>query len=205
MNINGVQSNTTNQYSASKKVQTKETDYKKASLPTDTYERSAQVEQKVPYEKPKKLTNEQVNALKEKQAEDKANMLSQMMQANTYQQAGSYRKSQSGEDLITKIFGSLDKGLPPLATTKEGALEAISEGGAYSVDAVATRIMDMAKALAGGDASKFDTLKAAVEKGFKQAGLAFEKAANQKLPQISKDTYDEVMKRFETWQQELAR
>ena len=51
------------------------------------------------------------------------------------------------------------------------AAESIAEGGEYSVDAVAGRIMDMAKALSGGDPSKIDTLRTAVQKGFQAAGV----------------------------------
>ena len=46
------------------------------------------------------------------------------------------------------------------------AKNSISDGGYWSVDSVAGRIMDMAKTLAGGDATKFETLKNAVIEGF---------------------------------------
>lgn len=75
------------------------------------------------------------------------------------------------------------------------AKASISEGGEYSVDAVATRIMDMAKALSGGDESKIAVLREAVEKGF---GAAAGKMGG-KLTDISSQTYDEVMKRFDDW------
>ena len=80
------------------------------------------------------------------------------------------------------------------------AAESIAEGGEYSVDAVATRIMDMAKALAGGDKSKIGLLKDAVKKGFEAAGLEFNDGAG--LPDISNKTYDEVMRRFDEWEKE---
>ncbi len=79
------------------------------------------------------------------------------------------------------------------------AQAAIAPGGEYSVEAVAGRIMDMAKALSGGDPSKIDELKKAVIQGFKEA----EKAFGSALPQISRDTYDEVMKRFDQWEKEV--
>lgn len=82
---------------------------------------------------------------------------------------------------------------------RAAAEKSISEGGEYSIDAVATRIMDMAKALSGGDSSKLSMLREAVQKGF--AGAA--KTLNMKesdMPQITKDTYTEVMKRFDEWE-----
>ena len=75
------------------------------------------------------------------------------------------------------------------------AKEAISDGGYYSVDAVATRIMDMAMALSGGDESKIELLRGAVEEGFKQAGQIF----GDELPGICQDTYNEIMNRFDEW------
>lgn len=78
------------------------------------------------------------------------------------------------------------------------AKASISEGGEYSVDAVATRLIDMAKALSGGDPSKIGELRNAVMKGFKAAGVEL----GGKLPSISNDTYDEVMSRFDDWENE---
>lgn len=78
------------------------------------------------------------------------------------------------------------------------AKASIADGGEYSVDAVAGRIMDMAKALAGGDSSKIDVLRKAVEKGFKAAGVDL----GGSLPDISNKTHSEVMKRFDEWEKE---
>lgn len=80
----------------------------------------------------------------------------------------------------------------------QAALEAISEGGEYSVDAVAGRIMDMAKALAGGDSSKIEELRTAVQKGFTGAASALG-IDYEKMPDITKLTYDRVMQSFDEW------
>jgi hypothetical protein len=88
--------------------------------------------------------------------------------------------------------------LPAVGTTPEEAQAAISEGGAYSVDAVATRIFDLASAIAGGDPEKLKTMQAAVEEGFKQAGLTWKDATGEDdMPQITKDTHAELTKRFD--------
>ena len=68
-----------------------------------------------------------------------------------------------------------------------------------SVDAVAGRIMDMAISLSGGDSDKIDLLRNAVKEGFKQAGVDVE---SDDALQISKDTYNEIMDRFEIWEKE---
>lgn len=80
------------------------------------------------------------------------------------------------------------------------AKAAISEGGEYSVNAVADRIMNMAIALSGGDESKIEELKAAVKKGFDEA----EKQWGGALPSICGDTYTEIMNRFDKWQKDGA-
>ena len=93
-----------------------------------------------------------------------------------------------GEDLYVSVEDS------------QKAAEAIAEGGEYSVDSVATRIMDMAKSLSGGDKSKISLLKDAVKKGFEAAGMEFN--GGMGLPDICNQTYDEIMKRFDEWENE---
>lgn len=78
------------------------------------------------------------------------------------------------------------------------AAKSLEDGGEYSIDAVATRIMDMAVALSNGDDSKIGLLRDAVTKGFEAAGLEFD--SENGLPEICKKTYDEVMKRFDAWE-----
>ncbi|MDO5112667.1 MAG: hypothetical protein Q4E65_10210 [Clostridia bacterium] len=82
------------------------------------------------------------------------------------------------------------------AMTADQATAAIADDGEWGVDAVATRIMDMAVALSGGDTEKAATLKAAVLKGFDQAGAAF----GRELPDISQRTKNELLTRFDYWQ-----
>lgn len=82
---------------------------------------------------------------------------------------------------------------------RAAAEAAISEGGEYSIDSVATRIMDMAKALGGNDPSKISLLRNAVQKGFGGAASMLG-VKEDDMPQITKDTYSEVMKRFDEWE-----
>lgn len=81
----------------------------------------------------------------------------------------------------------------------EAAKKAVEDGGFYSVDAVSTRIMDMAMALAGDDPSKISTLRDAVMKGFGMAADAFG-LKEEDMPEITRKTYQEVMKRFDDWE-----
>lgn len=82
----------------------------------------------------------------------------------------------------------------------EQAKTDIASGGYYSPEATASRIIDYAKALSGGDASKFKLLKDAVEKGFADVTDAL----GGELPEISRQTYDLVQKGFDQWAGELG-
>ena len=95
--------------------------------------------------------------------------------------------------------------LPPVGTTPEEAQAAISEGGDYSVSAVSDRIFNLASAIAGNDPEKLEEMRAAVEEGFRQAGVAFKDATGRSdMPQITKDTYAEIMSRFDKRNNELS-
>ena len=95
--------------------------------------------------------------------------------------------------------------LPEVATNAEDAAKAIAPGGAWSVDAVSSRIFDLASAIAGDDPEKLSQMRAAVEEGFKQAGLTWKDATGQsKLPEISTQTYNEIMSRFDNRANELG-
>lgn len=79
--------------------------------------------------------------------------------------------------------------------TKTEAAKMISDNGDWGISAVSSRIVNFAKALAGGDPSKFKELKKAIEKGFEQA----REALGGVLPDICQKTYDETMKKLNEW------
>ncbi len=81
------------------------------------------------------------------------------------------------------------------AETQAAAQEAISEDGCWGVKQTSERLLSFAKALTGGDASKAEEMRQAVQKGFEAAGKAWGGA----LPQIARDTYDAAMKLFDDW------
>lgn len=84
------------------------------------------------------------------------------------------------------------------AATKAQAQADIAEDGYWGVKQTSDRIIDFAKALCGGDPDKIEDMKAAFEKGFKQA----EKTWGGELPEISQKTYDAVLEKFDTWAKE---
>lgn len=137
-------------------------------------------------DKAKGLTNEEVNQLMDEQ-EAQIEKFKLMLQRMLGKQVQSEKLAQSSQSDV-----------------QSAAAASIADGGEYSVDAVATRIMSMASALAGGDVGKIETLRQAVIEGFRQVAGMF--GANTEgdnwlssLPQVSQDTYSEIMSRFDSW------
>jgi hypothetical protein len=79
------------------------------------------------------------------------------------------------------------------AATKLQAQQDISEDGYWGVKQTSDRIVDFADALTGGDPSKIEEMREAFKKGFDAAA----KAWGGELPEISQQTYDAVMEKFD--------
>lgn len=75
------------------------------------------------------------------------------------------------------------------------AQKSIEEGGYWSPENTASRIVDFAKALTGGDPSKIEDMRGAIDKGFKEAT----KAWGRDLPDITNDTYELIQKKLDAW------
>ena len=122
--------------------------------------------------------------------------------------ADSEARVQQFRDMIQKMFGQqaktndLAEGIWQKlasgdftvdAATKAQAQADVSEDGYWGVKQTSERILDFAKTLAGSDPEKLEKMRSAFEKGYKQA----EKTWGGELPEISKKTYDAVMKGFD--------
>jgi len=105
---------------------------------------------------------------------------------------------------LQQAFGRIDSGesfmIDVDEATRQKALEDISEDGYYGVKQTSERILNFAKALSGGDPSKIEMLRDAVMEGFKAA----EEAWGGKLPEISYQTLDAVMRGFDEWAQNAS-
>lgn len=86
------------------------------------------------------------------------------------------------------------------AATQAQAQKDIEEDGYWGVKQTSNRILDFATALTGGDPSKIEDMREAFKKGYKQAG----KTWGGELPEISKQTYDAVMKGFDKLAEEAG-
>ena len=81
------------------------------------------------------------------------------------------------------------------ADTIAQAKEDISENGYWGVKQTSERIFSFAQALAGDDEEKMAKMKDAFEKGFKEAT----KTWGKELPDISQNTRDAVLKKFDDY------
>ena len=149
----------------------------------------------------KGLSADQVRYLEESMAMNEQTMLNMMIQALTDSNDKLQGWLDEGVGILNFDGVQIDAarfGMPEVATNPEDAAKAVAEGGDWSVDAVSTRIFDLATAIAGDDPEKLSAMRAAVEEGFKQAGLTWTNATGlQDMPEITKNTYDEIMSRFD--------
>lgn len=84
--------------------------------------------------------------------------------------------------------------------TKAQAQADIAEDGYWGVNQTSDRIIQFATALTGGDPDKIEEMRAAFEKGFKQA----EETWGGELPEISQQTYKAVMDKFDKLAEETG-
>lgn len=82
-------------------------------------------------------------------------------------------------------------------TARLEAKELIGANGPLGIEATSDRIVNFAKAISGGDRSKLNALRGAIDKGFKEA----EKILGG-LPEISQKTYERIMEKLDTWEEE---
>lgn len=90
--------------------------------------------------------------------------------------------------------------VPVDAATVAQAKKDVADDGYWGVEQTADRIVSFAKALTGGDTSKIEEMRAAIEKGFKLAT----KTWGDNLPDISSKTYDRVNELLDEWSKEAV-
>ena len=121
--------------------------------------------------------------------ENRTEQLTSLVQSMISKQGNSYGAAND----IWKFLASGDYTVS--ADVKAQAQKDTAEDGYWGAQKTSDRILDFAKALSGGDASKAEELKAAFEKGFKEAT----KTWGGSLPSLCNDTYDQVIKKFDAW------
>lgn len=81
--------------------------------------------------------------------------------------------------------------------TRAEAQKMIGDDGPLGIEAMSDTIVDFAKSISGGNKEKLDSLRGAIEKGFRAA----ERILGQ-LPEISQKTYDRIMEKLDVWEKE---
>lgn len=159
-------------------------------------------------QKTKGLTSDQVQALQNDIAVSHQTMLNMMIQALQDNNDKLQGWLDDGVGILNFDGIQIDAerfGLPEVATNPEDAAKAVDDDGDWGVDAVATRIFDLADSIAGGDPEKLATMRAAVEEGFNQAGITWNNATGlNEMPDITERTYNEIMSRFDKRAEELS-
>lgn len=138
------------------------------------------------YEKPK-VDQATITQLKEESERVYGNLKS-MVEELLKRQGMTWQDAEAGKEFT----------VDEKAITEAQAL--LSDGGELSPENVSDRIVEFAKALSGGDKTKFDTLKSGIEDGFKEAA----RILGGKLPEVSQKTYDLVMEKLDKWKNETG-
>ena len=133
------------------------------------------------------VKNEAIVSMLKSDLEDRQNQLKDIVSQMMSKQGVAIGKA----DDIWSFLASGDFTIDEAA--KKKAQEEISEDGYWGVKQTSQRILDFANALTGGDPDQIENMRSAFEKGFKEAT----KAWGKELPDISKQTYDAVMKGFD--------
>lgn len=195
MNVNGITNNavnTTDAYSsyAGKTASYKETEKARENTVNDAvvYEPSENAKKAAEEKKTAKLEKNQ--ALKAQlQADSNARMaqLQSIVLRTINKQTTTYGQANNIWSILSKGDFTVD------AATKAQAQKDIADDGYWGVDATSSRIVDFAVALCGDDPDKLEEMKAAFEKGYRQA----EKIWGGSLPSICQKTYSAVFEKFD--------
>lgn len=177
----------TNQSSAEKSAKVSPADQ---SVKVDTIEIGTKQNASVTYSKiaNKKLDAADIASLKA-EAEAATENLRKLVEQLILKQDKNHKTSveDSSKDRLNKLG----------ITTEdvEAATQAISEDGEFGVKAVSDRLVDFAISISGGDKSKLSELISAIDEGF----AAAKETLGGELPEISRQTYDETMRKLNEW------
>lgn len=187
MSVNGIQSSQPTYTSTTTKATEKKTAEKKNTKDTGVvYEPSKKTESK-----DTSKVNDYQSVIKQMKGElsSKNQQLQNLVDQLLSKQAKKYTTL---KDLFTDIKdGKVDVDPATIAQAQKD----VADDGYWGVNQTSDRLVDMAKALSGGDSSKADTMIAAIKKGFDQAA----KAWGGNLPDICQKTIDAAVQKLNDW------
>lgn len=186
MGINGVSSSTNTYAAYNEKVDTD------SKVKAESEKNESKSDKAAVYEKKSSMTASDRKALVEKLKADsnrQAENLRSLVEKMFLKQGQKFNAA----DDMWKALANGDLTVDP--ATAAQAKEDISENGYWGVEQTSQRIFDFAQALSGGDEEKMNKMLDAFKKGFQQAT----KSWGKELPDISQQTYDAVLKKFEDY------
>lgn len=141
----------------------------------------------------KKVDQETIDKLKA-DAEARYSQLADLVQKLMTKQ-GETSKYASLSDLMKGVVKG-DVAVDPEVVAQ--AKKDVADDGYWGVEQTASRIVDFAKALSGGDPAQAESMRKAIEKGFSEAT----KTWGDNLPDISSKTYDRINEMLDEWANE---
>jgi hypothetical protein len=161
-------------------------------LKTDTYQHEATSPKKVTYDKPQSKPDlDAIQKLKEEI--DKSHERVKQLIIAMFKRQGLEVPDLNDVKIADLKNIKIDK------TAQKEAEAMIADGGEFSALNVSNRIVEFAKVVAGGDRSKVEQLKAAVEDAYNEVKREF---GDEELPAITQVTYQMIMAKLDAWGRE---
>ncbi len=165
----------------------------KVTTPVDTLEIGNTIQKTGNYSKPDMSKVEALQRKADQALQPLRDMVKQLLkeQGKTFREANlenvneTESDSDSDDNKMIKITPEM----------RAEAQKNIADDGEYGVEKTSTRLAEFAKAISGGDTTKLETMKKAIQDGYDAA----EKAFGGKLPEISKQTLELTMKKLDEW------
>ena len=195
MDINSVTYVNQTTYASTSKQEEKKEAVKEESTKQDTavvYEKSTQETDSAKKTYTKETDAELIQRLKA-DADARVSQLKTLVEKLITKQSSTFSIADMSEEVFWNKIREGDFEVDE--ATRKQAQEDISEDGYWGVKQTSERLLSFAKALTGGDASKAEEMREAIQKGFEEA----EKLWGGELPEISSQTYDAVMKGIDEW------
>lgn len=199
MNVNGVTSQSTAAYSQAASNATKTSAAAAESTAQNTAENTGVIyepSKETATGTVKKTYTQDTNLINKLKADADARtaQMRSLVEKMFSQQTNSYGKAND----IWKFLADGNYTVDP--ATKLQAQKDIAEDGYWGVNQTSDRIIDFATALTGGNPDKIEEMRSAFEKGYKKA----EKTWGGELPDISKKTFEAVLKKFDKLAEEAG-
>lgn len=154
---------------------------------------ASSTEQKVTYSKPASTEQISIDQLRKESEKAYENLRRLVMDMLQNQRAASGQEKLSGNALEE----AMAKYVTPTEDLQLEPAQLIADDGPLGAEAVSQKIVDFAISISGGDKTKLDQLRSAIDEGFNQVKEMF-----GGLPEVSQRTHTLVMEKLSKWENE---